>query len=644
MVPASRPGADAMLARWDAVDGGIRRPQWRRMLGVALGLLSLWVLAAAVNEAWRYQRVLGWFGHYGTGWPAQPHEVIGAGLSARDRFLLFGDLSKQPESAQMRALWESAPDNPAGYAQYAFACQAEQRAFPPDFLATARRLDPDNSWFTYHAAGALAKDSVKRARPTSQAKQAGEAPAWTIVDGAKLTQALALLREARTQPQFVNRHKEFVAARVSLLPQSDRVSRLAAEVYASGHSGSDFNLRGLADAIAAQAWLLGEAGDAAEFDSLLGDAEVFIQAWAGMPHPRLLDVLILKASCVTLTRNLHAAAGKLGLHEAAMRIKRINDRLVKWSEEQEVVGRSTRELDLRCSLGDEAGIRNRWLVKSPPPLTDEDLKPGRMVEHLLASRAGSLAVWVLLGLGMLAVALFRYCLPPWMLRLAQRINALLLPVDWAWMLGAGVLLPFGYVTALTRCTPLGGQEWGLAKGGALILIAADFLALALLMLVMPVLIARWRFGRRAAALGIGGGTALPGWLAVAAGAALVPVLGMLEPPVANLEHFLAWKLALLAPLVLGILTSVVRAMAVTFIRQFSRAVVALALLPAYACGMLLIMVSMPLYTAAQSCWQRHEHLTELTANGIARHEAEVANQLLQEVREVLEWQSDHGVR
>jgi hypothetical protein len=637
MLQAAHPGAAAMIARWELVDARKRRPRWRGVLAVTLVMLSAWVLVGAVAEAWRNKRVLGWFGHFGIGRPAPAHELLGEGMSERDRFLLFGDLAMGSESERMRTLWQSAAENPAYFAEYAFAYASENRAFPPEFLATAQRLDPDNSWFTYHAAGLLAKDSVKKDRQTSQAKQAGEAPAWKIVNEAAHKQALALLRDASQQTHFVNRRDEFISARVALLPQSDQISRMAAEVYVSGHAGAVVNMRHLAEAIAAQAWLLGEAGDAAGFESLLGEVDVFIKTLAGVKHPKLLDAQLLKANCLILTRNLHATALKLGRAEAATQIKSINERFAQWLKAQES-GRTTQALDRRSSLGNASLLATRWQVKSPPPLADAGLKPGRMAEHLLAARLGSLAVWVLLGLGMVAVALFRFCLPQPVLRLAQRINQLLTPGDGAWIIGAGVVLPFGYVTALMRLTPLGGQDWGLLHGGAAMVVAADFLALGLLLLMVPVLVARWRLGRRAAALGICRGNPLLGWLAVAAGAALVPVIGMSHPPVDQLQFYLIVKvslIAMLAPLLLMLVNSLVRALAVTFSRQFSRAVVALALLPAYACGMLLVMASLPIYQAAQAGWERRDSMTELTAQGITRYEGEVAGQLLRELREVL---------
>jgi len=595
-----------------------------------------------VHEAWRYKPVLWSFGYRGSaapGTPAESRKAISEGVNERERFLLFGDISQHSGSEQLRALCVSAPANPGYYAAFAFAYRSEnQGSFPPDFLETVQRLDPDNAWYTYHAAGALAYDSVERRRQTSGSRKAGEAPAWKIVNEEKLSQALALLRTAGTQKAFVDRGKEFIAERVPLLRAHDQISCVNSSVFLLHYFGLGNDLLDLSEAVVAKAWMLGEAGDAPGFKQLLGDADAFIKSFAGMSNPTGVDALVLRPIVYGVIRNLHAAADKLGLADEAARLRKTKEGLEQWSAEQDkrLDSPEYRASKLRCGLGNEWTINARNMVMSPPPLSDADLKPGRIVEHLIASRACSLAVWALLGVGLLALALFRFCLPQAVLRLAQRINALLLPIDWAWMLGAGVLLPFAYVTALARLTPLGGQDWGLIKGGAASVVAADFLTLALLLLVVPVLVARWRLSRRAAALGICAGCPLLGWLAVAAAAALVPVLGMTALPVTSLKLSLVLKLALLAPLLLVVLTSLARALAVTFTRQFSRAVVALTLIPTYACAMLLIMASMPVYQAAQSRWEQRDEMTKLTANGAVRYSAEVAAEFLKEVRELLE--------
>lgn len=635
---ASHPGAAAMLARWAVVDARTRRSLMFRVLALAVVLVSAWVLVGAVQEGMRY-----WGIYKSMKGGLTIDDGLVRGLGKRDRFLLLGDTSRPSQAEQIRALCVDAPEDAGCFAAYAMKYREAHNAYPPDFLQTARRLDPGNAWFTYLAAADLARNTVKKQRQSTESRKSGEAPTWRILDEPKLNQALAMLREASKQKHFINRQQEFISARIPLLPQHDWISRLVSMSYVSGYLASDFTMRYLIEAVAAKAWLLGETGGAAEFRPLLEDANAFIVACGGMQHPTLVDVLLLKSNAALAVWNLHAAAVKLGLVEETERLQRLKGKLEQWSEDKKQRGQGE-QMALQSSFLTRSIDAVRSQVKSPPPLTDADLKPGRMVEHLLASRVALLAVWTLLGIAIAVLAVYRFCLPRWLRSLAQRMNALLLPVDWAWMLGAGVVLPFGYVTVLMRCTPLGGQDLGLIKGGVAPVLAADFLALALLMLVMPAMIAHWRLGRRAAAFGICTARALWGWLAVAAGAAAVPLIGLTPMPVADLNLQLVLKLAMLAPLLLVIFANVVRALVLPFTRQFSRAVVALTLIPAYACGMLWVMLSLPVYQAAQAAWERRDAMTEITVDGITRYEGEVARQLLREVRQVLELEPIHGVR
>ena len=634
MVPPSHPAAAAAIARWEALAVPKHRPVWRRVLALALVLLSAWVLVTATSEGLRYRRVLAWGQNFLAGRTSQPDSEMLAGLNQKEKFRVFGDLSQPTKSGQMRALWDNSPDDPGCFAAYAIKYRADNGEYPPDFLATARRLDPGNAWFTYLAAGALAQKAVWGDIQTRESRRAGEPRPWKIVDPAKLDEALAMLRVANHEKMCLNRKNEFVAARLPLFPQSDQLARWELLVYLSGDFQSDVNLRYLSDAIAAKAWLIGGSGDAEPFKPLLADADGFLRTLGSMANPSPINVLLYKVEALTLYRYFQAAAEKLGLDEEAGRLGKIKQHF-----DQLTTVRNHRSANDATAMRSGVFFSPTNLMRNqasiPLILADEDLQPGRMVEHLLAARACSLVLWALLGLGLLAVALYRFCLPQAVRCLAQHINALLLPADWAWMLGAGVLLPFAYVTAITRLTPLGGQEWGINALGWL-LPAADFLTLGLLLLVVPAWVARWRLGLRAAALGVCPGHARLGWLAVVAGIALVPLFGMLEPPLAYTEARVVWQLALLAPLLLVILSSVVRALAVSFSRQLSRAVVVLTLIPAYACAMLLLMASVPFYQNAQASWQRRDKLSEVIANGSLRCETAVADELLKEVREFLD--------
>ena len=609
-------------------------------------LLALWMWIPVTLEAVRYQRVYNPTQEPDFSIPRETVAEIGRHLSEQERFLLFGDLAKHPKSEQLRARWQSEPDNVAYFAD----C-ADPGA--PDFLVTARRLEPENAWFTYRAAGAMARDTVIREKLTAKARKAGEIPKWQILDHAKLDRALACLREAAHQPQFVNHRQPLTARRAALLPKADHIARFAAESYQYRYFYYDSSVRYLSHAIAAKAWQAGEAGDTAEFRRLLTDANAVLAAYAKQPAGSAIDALLVSDALSVMIPYLHNAAVKLELASEAGELAALRERLRKWRAAKNAWADGYPEHDLLAMRGSLPGrlVLAGTAQQTPEvQLTDSELKPGRMVDHLLAARISSALAWLGLGVAVLAAWGFSRREPKF-LPSARRMNNLLRPVDWGWIVGIGVALPFGYVTGLSRFTPLGGQDWSICATGRM-LPAADYLAMLLLLLVMPVLMIRWRLQRRVGGCGIGNGVTWLGWTAVGLAALLVPAVGMLLPVTSpppniymigllpfmtwDLKQPAAWCLLLLVPLGLWILVGAMKALSCASSRRLTDSAVALALIPAYAVGMVFIMASMPCYKAAQDRWDRMDGLRDLTASGATRYETAVARQILAEIREVLQ--------
>src|SRR5690606_39000517 len=79
--------------------------------------------------------------------------------------------------------------------------------------------------------------------------------------------------------------------------------------------------------------------------------------------------------------------------------------------------------------------------------------------------------------------------------MAAKMEGLLAPVDWIWIVGTGVLLPVFGVFGLMTLTPFGGWDQGMRlgmEGKWWFRPLPDFVVLCLLMIILPVLVSRWR--------------------------------------------------------------------------------------------------------------------------------------------------------
>jgi hypothetical protein len=127
---------------------------------------------------------------------------LSKGLTADQRLLLFGDTSESLPSERMKALWDSDPENPAYFADYSIRFIRDHKRLPPDFLATAARLDPENAWFTLTASAGIAKGAVEKKPISSRARKPGALDEYTILDATRFGESLDLLGKAAEQTRF----------------------------------------------------------------------------------------------------------------------------------------------------------------------------------------------------------------------------------------------------------------------------------------------------------------------------------------------------------------------------------------------------------------------------------------------------------
>lgn len=484
MVPDAPAGAEDAIARWQDVDARARKPLWGLVLAGLMIAVTAWVVFKDFHEVVRYvkwSRSLG--GNFFVEMPEVDSSVMDR-LRPNEKLLLQGSILGVDPLVPKEAMWRSDPENPAFYTEYASAHVSMHDKLPADFLETVQRIDPQNSWFTYLAASLEAKESVKRNKRKSS-RVAGkivfsEPVSWEILDQAKMDRVMDLVHKAEAQEKFDNYSREMFRKRIKLLPDTSLIERMDLQmcVYMRG-SVNNLRLRFIVDVIAAKASSAADAGDKQGFLDAKKFGEHYMATMMQSATTSLVDELILNMAVGVLTESLASGSEKLGLVEEAQRWRSIYDRIdsrnqSKGSRKFIVDGRSA---DPAMISGGLFGGTLAMVAKQPeyqPRLTDADLMPGRLLDHEILSRFLSYLSWVLVLFILLSVTLYRYRVSCLARKLVSRTEKLLLPRDWLWLIGAGILLPLIIVMAVNRLTPLGGRQFGM-MGTTMMLPLAHFL-------------------------------------------------------------------------------------------------------------------------------------------------------------------------
>jgi hypothetical protein len=100
-------------------------------------------------------------------------------------------------------------------------------------------------------------------------------------------------------------------------------------------------------------------------------------------------------------------------------------------------------------------------LNSPPVITDEDFKPGRLADHALLGQAHSTIAAICFSLLMLGALLSRTVVPHASQIVARRLAYLVSPRERMQLFVFGILGPVGLYFALIQVPHLSAREWGM---------------------------------------------------------------------------------------------------------------------------------------------------------------------------------------
>jgi hypothetical protein len=535
-------------------------------------------------------------------------------LTSSERLLLFGDLSQPTKEEAMRRLWESSPDDPALFADYARVSQVKP-PLPTDFLKTADRLAPENAWFRYYAASVTAYKSVESTKvPYYILKRTPNAPRFRILNPAAYAEAIRLFEEASRLPASDSYYESLLLRRLDILPPGDdTIGRDLAKAYLENVVPRRSGLgRYISPAISARAEQLAAAGDREGFQSLVNAWENF--ARRSVEDPGLGPLSFEPAP------HFARAARTLGMDSLAERYSRLEKSASKLETAQNL-----RKWQLRNQWKDLRYAADGLLVdgtevEHPPPIQLSDIKPGILARQAAwrkyAAAAGVLFMLVLLPLA----AVVRFARGQQVRSLSASLVKVLDPSDYRRIILAGVILPFllhslaEWLASLAFIIPV--RELGSAT-------ILRFAALASAIITLPPLLVSKRLSLHLGRLGWKGPR-----LAEVPVCAIVAVMAAAAGfTQSELATVIGWAFAIVIPAIVIIaivfgVTTCPRADAV------HSSTWARGLLPAYATGLLLFALSVFIHHARERHWTNLNVLTKIEP-GIP-----AANRYLYEIGEI----------
>lgn len=498
---------------------GPTRGGWRGVtvagLVIAAMLVVLWNADLAHRQTWVAMNRIDDLGMV-EGTPASGTHKR---LTAAQRLLLEGDVSRPTRHERQRALWEAHPQNRVYLGNYITALQAGSASgkIDADFLrrelAAARAAEPDNARFDYLEAGWLLQRAAEIRETQDRDEQGKKRSTFTLEvrDRKQLDEAMALLKQALGKPYWRRYSPEMLAEQLAALGQPRRfVDVLERTALAAAVLLPDLaQFKTLARASRLYAERLVEEGRGAE-------AAPFLEAWETLSRQvtedsfTLIDVLVAAAVVKDAQQFVPPVYRRLGRDADASRVETRAAAIARPVNDWRAAVEAARHPDsatpeqrrgqeaLEQRAGNLASLLLPALGEWPAA---EAYRPGRMVEYVVFTElvvAGVLVGWLatlvvshLLGLRWRA---------SW--RAGEPVPARLMPDlgGTIRILILGVGLPLAVFYVVTRYLPGSGHAYSVRVAGHRLV--AEFGLLALALLTLPVLLTTAHVNRRCRALGV----------------------------------------------------------------------------------------------------------------------------------------------
>jgi len=657
---------DQLVRATDALQKSpVQRKWWRRGLYLLVLLVSFPLAIQHTCNFLRGSGVAQMLSMPSLGSESNGEAVLTQHVSESDQLILFGDQSQTTESDQMKALWDSAPENPAYYIEYAMAYYQELGVLPSDFLEQSAQIDPGNGWYlTIHSAIESKEVVEKIKKPSSSGrpsrgwrgrgenypgvltekqkeKKLDERSEWKVLDDKKYQEALAGLHRAAAMPGFSSHMRELYVQRTQILPKAtDLVSEVALIAYAASTRVYNIHITYLSKVVLAEAYRCEVEHDTEALKRLIASWEVIAHG-LNQDGFTLVDALISNAWMEGASLQFAEASNVCGMEKEAARFSAMHVVFKEMRNRRKrgnIAGSANDEDSL---IERKGGMLHRMAlstssryVREPMALTDNDLKPGRMVDHSFVGRVMAATAWNLLLLMALVVWQYRYRRGAVVRIVSDRLTILFDRSDWLWLLGGGVLMPFCYYWVIQLWSPFSARAEGIYYS-MFVQMIGQFVSMLVMMFVATALILRWRMMRWEGVFVVG--KARWAWVMLACAASIPLVLGVATWSSSLFEPMLYLATGLGAVVGLWIVMVVGCWMFGRSERYLMRAIQSRILLPTYALAILLMAASVVINYHEEQYWVQKDWIFELSEDepGFGRYEYRISMQLKKELAEIL---------
>lgn len=409
------------------------------------------------------------------------------------------------------------PEDPADFEEVCNAVRRSGQGLPDRYQEHGRRIDPDNGlWCLIDTpstlwVGASYVIHGRTSRPPMAPPRSKE-----------FKKAVAMLEEAANAPRIESYVGPRIAERLRMIAPPEDLADVA--------DGFNFvNRQRYSEPFgntALRTWQ-GRAADLCDRDDSEG-----LRRWIALWEKTAIQALRTPVNRGTqyyctyhldnLAESLWQAAGKLHLTDEEARLKRVIDELDAIRSPGAAPASDAR---YRRAKFTKASFDYYGYGISLDAVTPQELEPGLRVEHAATDRFSAIAAAGVFGLLALLAVLEGWRRVAEVRGLAHGLMPLLRPVDFAWVIGLGVVLPLAWQVGMMRFTPLGCRDLTIEFGDAIPVMGrvGGFLIFSLCMILQT---ARWRLAKRGAFFGLRPSALWPGWVIAIVPALFIPLTGL----------------------------------------------------------------------------------------------------------------------